>query len=293
MADPATIMMGLNFGLSALSFGSGRREQRRMRRAMEAQTQLGRDNLNFAKDQWQRYLDTYGDLERRVVSDAQMGIDPERTGMLGRITSDTAQQYDMIQDRSRRELGRFGVDPTAGRFAGQDRSIDLGRASAIARGRDDIRQWAEDASQRQRLGVYQSGLQVGVNAGGNVQAAGQNLAQMYGNQAALHGNLFQQHMANAGYALGQGVQGAMDWWGNRQQGAQAPAQASATGNYNYLTAPADQVMGMAPRPQAPQLGWSPANHTASPAAWGNAGPAQPWNDPYNPWQPSYTGRVGG
>ncbi|MBK5942698.1 hypothetical protein [Halorhodospira halophila] len=173
--------------------------------AMKEQTQLGQDQLDFARERWRDYEQTYGGLRDQMVSQAEQGIDPRAEGHLARADTDVALAAGRERDQHRREMERRGVDPTSGQFQGQDRMAGLQEATARTQARGEARRSAAERTDALRGSVFQVGQQERQAAEGLRSQAHQNLSNMRGQQAQVHGGLAAQHSQGAGQMYGMAV----------------------------------------------------------------------------------------
>jgi len=187
-------------------FGSSRarREQRRMRRELQRQRE-------FAMERWQHYLDTYGDLERIMVGEAETGVVADIEGVSSRAAADTAMAFDRQRDQQQREMMSFGLDPTSGRYQGMDRAMGLNEALAeshnVGSAREGERRWADQETFSRRMGLWGHGRGMGESAAQDVMGSHQALASMHGNNAAQWSDMANNMFAQAGfmgaYSMGQ------------------------------------------------------------------------------------------
>jgi hypothetical protein len=76
------------------------------------------------------YGDRQGEIAERMSRMADHIGDPEAAA--GQASADVAGSYDASIGAQRRHLQRFGVNPTSGRYAGQERAMAQARAAAQA-----------------------------------------------------------------------------------------------------------------------------------------------------------------
>ena len=211
------LMAAAMLGGSAISAIGGYMASREMADALKMQARVQREVLTFNRERWQHYVDTYGDLEQMNVADAMEGIQGDFAGVTGRAAADVESQFDNEQDRQRRDMMRYGLDPSSGRFASTDRELGMQRALTSAgmqnTARETERRWAEDATRGLRLQVGNFGVQMRENAADGVTQAGNNLATAYGNTASNYGNMANNLFMQAGQM---GMYGALEL-GNSMQ----------------------------------------------------------------------------
>lgn len=186
-------------------FGASKqaKEMKRMRQELQRQRE-------FAMERWQHYQDTYGDLERIMVGEAETGVVADIEGVSSRAAADTAMAFDRQRGQQQREMMSFGLDPTSGRYQGMDRRMGLNEALAeshnIGTAREDERRFADQETFNRRLGLWQGGQRMGESAARDVQGATQSMAQLHGQQADQWGSMANNMFAQAGfmgaYAMG-------------------------------------------------------------------------------------------
>lgn len=196
-----------------------------MRRELQRQRE-------FAMERWQHYLDTYGDLERIMVGEAETGVVADIEGVSSRAAADTAMAFDRQRDQQQREMMSFGLDPTSGRYQGMDRAMGLNEALAeshnVGSAREGERRWADQETFNRRMGLWGHGRGMGESAAQDVMGSHQALAGMHGNNAAQWSDMANNMFAQAGflgaYNMGQQAQAPQQQQPNLQHapGFQAP-----------------------------------------------------------------------
>ncbi|MCG5533096.1 hypothetical protein LRF89_06530 [Halorhodospira sp. 9621] len=111
---------------------AARRERRRMREAQEQANKLAAQRLKWAQGQMDEYNDLYGDLENRMIAEAERGAHADYAGVTDRAAADVSQQFERQREDERRRMAAFGIDPSSGRFQGMDRRAGLAEATATA-----------------------------------------------------------------------------------------------------------------------------------------------------------------
>lgn len=219
------------FGGSALSYFGGRSDAKKMRREMRAWRALQEKQLEFAKDQWAHYRDVYGDAEKLMVADAIHGVTGDYDGVTSRAAADVEAQFDNAIDRNQRDMMRYGLDPSSGRYQSSDRAMGLQRAatSALAQNtaRNTERNFVRDSNWQRRLNVGQFGAGLIQNASQGVQQAMQNLGNMHAQNASTYGSMAGNLFAQAGQMGMYGLMAGADWMGGRTD--PAPQQPQQTG----------------------------------------------------------------
>ena len=117
-------------------------------RALEAQE--SRAAFFFAE-----FQKTFLPIERKLAAEADKGLNLER--FTGEAVADVQQSFDKAEEIATRNLQRFGVNPSAGRFVGLNRKVELARASTEAGARTGTRRFVDDENFRRRLEVSKLG----------------------------------------------------------------------------------------------------------------------------------------
>lgn len=190
----------------------------------------------------QEYADyekqTFRPLEQKLVAAAQeYNTDAKREQLAGQAKADVESQYAIARDQQVRELARYGINPSSGRFASLNQQLNLSQAAqsagAMNRSRIDaenlgIARMMDAAGMGRGLAsnastAYGVGLQAG-NQAGNSRMAGANYmggayngainglssaANSYGTAGNIYGQEFSARMA--GYNAAR--QASSSFWG--------------------------------------------------------------------------------
>lgn len=210
-------------GAGASYFG-GQSAAKSSEKLQKMQLYLQYKQLKFAKQQWQHYRDTYGDLEKVMVADAMQGVQGDFSGVASRAREDVLSAGENQQEQQRRQLQSMGIDPSSGRYVSSDRrtGIQMATGSALAsnKARADERRYADQATRGIRMSTGQFGASMMRGAGQDVMAAQQRMGQAYGDHAAIHGELAGNLFAQAGqmgmYGMMQGADSGL--WGKAVEG---------------------------------------------------------------------------
>lgn len=205
---------------AGLSFAGGRSNTKKMLKEQKAWRILQTKQLNFAKERWSHYRDTYGDLEQMMVADAMEGVKGDFTGVADRAASDVESAYASQEDRQERQMMALGIDPSSGRFVSADRrmGLDLARTSALAQNtaRTNEKRRADTETWQRRYGVGTFGANMMQQAGRDVDNAMESMGRMHQSNAGTYGNLASNLFMQAGQM---GMYGALkfgDWAKGRQ-----------------------------------------------------------------------------
>lgn len=174
--------------------------------AQADQTALGREQLEFGREQYADWKDMFypamGDLRNMAYEEQRPDFNA--------IAADVGNAFDTSQGINRRTMQRFGVAPTDGAAAASETQYGLGRALATVGGFQQARTQAKD-QQWNRLASFTSlgqGQQASalntMNQGfGALGNAFGNQASMYGNQAQQYGRAAAAGAGMFGYGLNQ------------------------------------------------------------------------------------------
>lgn len=242
----ATVAVGVYSANKASS--SANKAANKQQAAMDNQTQLGQDQLDFAKQQYadwkQRFDPIMNDLEAQAYAQQR----PDYT----KISADNTAAFDASQGAAQRNLERFGINPADGAYANLQQKGSLQRALGLVTANTQARNAAKDATFNRLMSVYGVGNGQGAQALNSMNSAYQGLGAAFGQQAGLYGNQFNNfsNQAQAGWndaASGVGY-GLKSWFGSSNTGATTPSYQPNVGtaqpNFNVGT----PAVGGAPNP---------------------------------------------
>lgn len=220
------VLGAASLGAGIIGSQSSKKEQKKMRRALEEQNRIAKEQLKFNMQRYEDYMETYGDLNKLNVANAMEGVTGDFQGVSDRAAADVEAQFAGQRDQERRRLQAYGLDPSSGSFVSQDRRAGLQQAatSALAQNqaRNQERNFARNATMQLRQNVGAQGLNMVNSAAGDVNNSYQGLQGSYGNIANMHGQFAAQNqaMANnlfmqAGQFAGMGL--GMKYFDNKQQ----------------------------------------------------------------------------
>lgn len=157
----------------------------------DAQTILGMEQAEMAREQWDRYKELYDPLERGLLSEAERGVDADK--YIGRATTDVGQQFAMQRDATNRNMARYGINPASGQFQGANRQLGIAEALGKSQAANTTRMAVDDANWGRKVDAMSlgKGLPAGASAGmssaANSMAGAANtqmgMAQASGNNA--------------------------------------------------------------------------------------------------------------
>lgn len=216
--------------------------------AMEDVERQLRKKREFARERWQHYRDTYGDLEQQVVADAEEGVTGDFQGVTDRAAADVEGQFDNEQERQRRDMERAGLDPSSGRYQSTDRRLGMQRATTSAaqqnQAREKERRWADEQTWNRRQQVNARGTSLMEGASQDLQQARQGLAGLFSKKQQQHQQradaAFQEAGQLGAQSVMQGVQAFGQGGGGSTIGGNAPgAPEMDTGSGNVDLFPSD------------------------------------------------------
>ena len=155
--------------------------------------------FDFAREQQDRYKESFRPIEDRVAQDAMTWDSPERqAAMAAQARADVMGNAAMAQQQQNRQLSAMGVDPRSGRFQGQNRAGNLQTALASAGAQNAARDSVRQQAQGLRQGAAALGMQVN-QTGQQASQLGMQ-ATSAGHQAKLSGDSASMQWNNLGMA---------------------------------------------------------------------------------------------
>jgi len=203
--------------------------------AARIQTGLGREQLDFARQQYDRSApilegiarqqmsaqdeqmtqardyynyqkDTYRPLERSIVQDAeQFNTEAYRNDLASQAAADAGQAFGISQKQNQRAMSSMGVNPNSGRFAGMQKASELQQSAARANIMTGTRSQAQQMGYARKLDA--AGLGRGL-AGASAAAYGGASAagSMAGGNAQSAGQNYMGNMSIGAGTMGAGQQ---------------------------------------------------------------------------------------
>ncbi len=168
------------------------------------------------RDELRNYYEgLYRPLSEQFVNAARQGITGDIPGEMARAESDVGQEFAQARDQSTRNLARYGLNPSSGRYVGATRQMDIAEAGA----RSGARTLAQRSEKRRVEDVGFARLTAGMRSkpseglyfggeGGqlaNVATATANIGGIYGNAAAGLGQAADRLAATSGPGVVKGV----------------------------------------------------------------------------------------
>ena len=205
-AEAARIQAGL--GREQLQFA--RDQYNRSAPILEsiAQNQIAAQNeqLQQARDYYDYQRDTYRPVERGLVQDAQnFNSQAYRNQVAGQAAADAGRAFGISQQQNQRAMASMGVNPNSGRFAGMQNATGLQQAAVRANAMTGSRRQAEQMGYARQLDA--AGLGRGL-AGASAAAYGgaSSAGSMAGQNAQSAGQNYMGNMAIGSGTIGAGQQ---------------------------------------------------------------------------------------
>ena len=184
----SVIAAGIGLVAADKSSKEARKGRKSAERALERQeTRLDAQEARaqFLFDEFKR---TFLPVERKLAAEADRGLNVER--FTGEAVADVQQSFDKASEIATRNLQRFGVNPSSGRFAGLNRNIELARAASEAGAITGTRRFIEDTDFSRRAAV--------ANLGRGLPALAVGAGRRGAGSAGGFAGLAQQSAADAG-----------------------------------------------------------------------------------------------
>jgi len=211
--------------------------------AARIQAGLGRDQLAFAREQYDRSApileqianqqmaaqdeqmaqardyydyqrDTYRPLERGLVADAQrFNTEAYRNDLASRAAADAGVAFGQSQAMNRRAMAAMGANPNSGRFAGMQQASGLAQAATRANAMTGARMQADQMGYARKLDA--AGLGRGL-AGASSAAYGgaTNAGSQAGANTQLAGQNYMGNMIQGAGTIARGQQMQLGGLGN-------------------------------------------------------------------------------
>jgi len=160
-----------------------------------SQADLADEQAALARFLRQRYEESFVPLEDQLISTAQQGLPADYYAQ--RAGADVGQQYGVAHGEFQRGLQRHGLDPSSGRYAGEESDFRLAEAAARAGAMTSTRREIEDINFQRMLNVASLGRGLPQQAQQGLGAAG----SAYGQQSQQYGQAAGS-LASAGMNIG-------------------------------------------------------------------------------------------
>jgi len=196
-------LIQMNFWVQAAmalySANEASKDKKRSRGFQDTQVGIMGRQQDMAEEQWARFQEVFAPVEDELVADAM--AEPDYAQAEGQAVSDVQQSFGKAEEARRREMGRYGLDPSMGRSEGMAQRQDIEKAKAEVGGRTMARREEDDKAWAKKIAV----TSLGKGLQSNAQTALSDVGRGYGNlatgaaQSAAAGN------QAAGYWAGQAV----------------------------------------------------------------------------------------
>lgn len=210
---------------AAIGVAGGMMGQRSQEKMASRQNKLMKEQMAFAKSQYQDYKDMYGGIEKDMISEIESYTPGAKLQQfMNEASADVEMAYGKRQGMQTRQMGRLGVAPDQARFEAGQGDLQRERTLTEVAARNTARRRSEAEDDKifaRKLAAISTGKQIPGQAGA-VMGALQDTAGMYGRQAAQYG-------ANA--AAGYGAAGTWAARGINQYMNQPAMQSPGGGGY--------------------------------------------------------------
>lgn len=180
----------------------------------DAQTQLGRDNLDWQKDRYNEWDKTFQPILGDIKDEAYRNMQPDYAS----VNSDVDSAFGSAQGSQLRGMERMGIKPTDGATTAMNTGYGLGKAEALVGGDQNERHRVANQRLSNLESVYHLGdAQLGVSSAG-VNNAVNGLSSAYGQQQGFNQGNANASGAAAGSLLSNGLQWGMNAAGNANWG---------------------------------------------------------------------------
>lgn len=175
--------------------------------ALDKETQ--RFQTQIAQEQYQRYQEKFRPLQDKMIAEAdQYNTEGNFQRQAALAMGDVNEQFKIEKEAQRMQQRSYGIDPTSGRYQGQENAVGAMQAATKASAATKARTAAEQLGWAKRMDAI--GLGQGVF--GN-QATSTGLALAAGGQALNAGQVTMGNYGQMGQSMGSAYGGAMQGWG--------------------------------------------------------------------------------
>lgn len=185
---------------------------KRASKAQQGASDAAAQQAQIAGEQWDKYLELYEPLEKKMVQKADQYDSPEN---YAKASGDAAATVSNEFTKARDTLGRTpGLDPSSGAFQAGMTNLGLGEAATSATQQNAARQKVTDTAWARNVDAMSLGKGLPAQASSGLASASSTLNGVAANQQNLASN-----QANA---AGQFVSNLSSAW-LKNNGTQAPA----------------------------------------------------------------------
>lgn len=134
-------------------------------KVVRQQMDIADQNQALAVEDRNRYRTTFGALEDQMVQDARNYDSLAQQELAaGKANADVIQAYDKERDMNRRTMMGFGIDPSSGKFAGEERRTGVLQAAAQAGAQNTARDNVRNMGWARKLDAVSLGRNLPANA---------------------------------------------------------------------------------------------------------------------------------
>jgi hypothetical protein len=197
-------------------------------KAAQDQVDLGRDTLDWNKDQYAKWEERFDPVFDSMMEELDADLDPNYEAIAGDVKSG----FQSARGQERRNLMRYGVRPQDGSFGKNEREYGIREAAAHVGTRSEARESKRGLKYNRLASVTGMGYGIQPSVLGGVNQAGGTLGRAYGSQANMFGqqsSMYSNEAYNSAAGIGNFV-GSMPWgemW-NSTKGWIAQRNAPAT-----------------------------------------------------------------
>jgi hypothetical protein len=203
--EAAEIMAGLGREQLAFAQDQYNRSAPILEGIANQQIAAQQQQMQQAQDYYQYQQDTYRPLEQSIVRDAQnFNTEAYREQVASQAAADAGRAFGIAQQQNQRAMASMGVNPNSGRFAGMNAATGLQQAAMRANAQTAARNQAEQMGYARQLDA--AGLGRGL-AGASIAAYGgaNNAGNSAGMNAQSAGQNYMGNMAVGSGTIGSGL----------------------------------------------------------------------------------------
>tara|TARA_R110000796_G_scaffold64179_1_gene148691 strand:- start:353 stop:1405 length:1053 start_codon:yes stop_codon:yes gene_type:complete len=213
-ADAARIQAGLGRDQLAFAREQYDRSAPVLEQIAKQQIAAQDEQMSQARDYYNYQKDTYRPLERGLVADAQnFNTEAYQNQVASQAAADAGRAFGIGQQQNQRAMASMGANPNSGRFAGMQNATGLQQAAMRANAMTGARNQAQQMGYARKLDA--AGLGRGL-AGASAAAYGgaSNAGSMAGQNAQSAGQNYMGNMAIGSGTIGAGQQMQIGGLGN-------------------------------------------------------------------------------
>jgi hypothetical protein len=203
--EAAQIMAGLGREQLAFAKDQYNRSAPILESIANQQMAAQREQMGQARDYYNYMRDTYRPLERSVVADAQrFNTEAYRNELASKAAADAGRAFGISQQQNARAAAAMGINPNSGRFAGMQNATGLQQAAARAAAMTGARSQAEQMGYARKLDA--AGLGRGLSGASAAAYGGAtNAGSAAGMNAQSAGQNYMGNMAIGSGTIGSGL----------------------------------------------------------------------------------------